>query len=173
MITLVDGAKVVIRRLASDDYDAVVALSETLTETERYMRFFTTHPGFLDQWARTLTTHSDEQCALGSFEDAALIGTASYVVAAEPGCAEVSVVIAHLQHERGVGTALLLALGRIARDDGIHHLVADVLAENNAMRRVITDAGWPCTQQLDGSVLRISVDLDAVHEGADRPSGKR
>lgn len=102
-LTLIDGASVVIRQLGADDYDAVVALSETLSDRERYMRFFTTHPGYLDQWARTLTVHSDEQCALGIFEDDTLIGTASYVLTAEPGCAEVSVVIAHLQHERGVG----------------------------------------------------------------------
>lgn len=167
-LTLIDGASVLIRQLEPDDYDAVVALSDTLSDTERYMRFFTTHPGYLDQWARTLTTRSDEQCALGVFEDDALIGTASYVLTVEPGCAEVSVVIAHLQHARGVGTALLRTLGRIAADDGIHHLVADVLAENSSMRRVITDGGWPCTQRLDGSVLSIRVDLDAIHdEGAD------
>ncbi len=164
-LTLIDGARVEVRQLASDDYDAVVALSETLTERERYMRFFTVHPGYLDEWARTLTTRSAEQHALGTFEDDALIGTASYVKTTQPGYAEVSVVIAHLQHERGVGTALLRSLGRVARDNGIHHLVADVLAENILMRKVITDGGWPCTQHLDGSVLSVDLDLDLVVDG--------
>lgn len=52
---LKDEACVEIRRLAIPDYAAVVLLSETLTEHERYLRFFTMHPGYLDEWARSLT----------------------------------------------------------------------------------------------------------------------
>ena len=69
------------------------------------------------------------------------------------------------QHERGVGTALLAALGHLARDAGHHRFVADVLYENYAMRRVISDAGWAVTQHRDGSVLSIEVNLDAVDDG--------
>jgi hypothetical protein len=37
-----------------------------------------------------------------------------------------------------------------------------VLAENYLMLRVMADAGWPCTRPLDGSVLHVEMDLDAV-----------
>jgi hypothetical protein len=56
----------------------------------------------------------------------------------------------------------LRELGRIARDAGQHRFVADVLAENHAMRRVIMDAGWPVTQHRDGSVFSVEVNLDEM-----------
>ena len=42
--TLLDGGLVSLRRLDLDDLDGIIALSETLTESERYFRFFTAHP---------------------------------------------------------------------------------------------------------------------------------
>ncbi|MET0993943.1 MAG: hypothetical protein ABWY20_07615 [Mycobacterium sp.] len=80
-----------------------------------------------------------------------------------PGYAEVAVVVAHNEHLRGVRTASLRRLGEIARENGVHHLIAEVLADNHPMLRVMTDAGWPCTRHLDGSVLHVEVDLDAIH----------
>jgi hypothetical protein len=64
---LKDEACVEIRRLAIPDYDAVVRLSETLTEHERYLRFFTMHPGYLDEWARSLTEQREDLFAIGAF----------------------------------------------------------------------------------------------------------
>ena len=94
----------------------------------------------------------------------------------QPGRAEIAVVVAHEQHARGVGTALLQKLGRIAHRAGLRHFVADVLAENYAMRRVIADAGWPITQHRDGSVLSVEVNLDDIDDSAEMaapPSGSR
>lgn len=161
--TLVDGATVELRRLGPDDYDALVELALTLTDRERYLRFFTLRPACLDEWARSLAACSsdDDQYALGVFEDGSLIATANYVMTSQPGCAEVSVVVAHLQHDRGIGTAVLQSLGIIAHRRGIRHFVADVLAENHPLRKVVVDAGWPCTWHRDGSVYTIDLDLDA------------
>jgi hypothetical protein len=61
-----------------------------------------------------------------------------------------------------VGTALLRRLCEIAKQDGVHHLVAEVLAENHPMQWVLTDSGWPCTRHLDGAVLHVDIDLDTV-----------
>ena len=162
--TLTDGESVTIRRLKSDDYDGVVALAVGLSEEERYLRFFTGHPTYVGEWALSLTTAAEGVVALGVFESGELIGVANYSELNDPGCAEIAVVVAHEQHERGVGTALLRALGRIAKDAGQHRFVADVLFENHAMRRVIKDAGWPATQHRDGSVVSIEVNLDDIND---------
>jgi len=159
--TLVDGAAVQLRRLGPGDYDALIELVGTLTDRERYMRFFTMHPAFLDEWARSLTTPNDDQYVLGVFEDDSLIATANYVMTSQPGYAEVAVLVAHLQHERGVGTALLRALRLAAHRNGIHHLVADVLVENHPLRKVVVDAGWPCSWHRDGTAFSVDLDLDA------------
>jgi RimJ/RimL family protein N-acetyltransferase len=158
--TLLDGATVTIRRLVPDDYDAVVALALTLNDQERYMRFFTVHPAYIGEWALALTAPAVGMVALGAFEATELIGVANYAVTDQPGYAEIAAVVAHDQHDRGVGTALLRTLGHLARRAGQRHLVADVLAENHAMRRVISDAGWPTTQHHDAGVLSIDINLD-------------
>lgn len=46
---------------------------------------------------------------------------------------------------------------------GLHHLVAEVLAENHQMLQVLSDTGWPCTRHLDGSVLHVEINLIAVN----------
>lgn len=158
--TLLDGAIVTIRRLVADDYDAVVTLAATLSDQERYMRFFTVHPAYIGEWALSLTAPAVGVVALGAFEATDLIGVANYAATDRPGYAEVAAVVAHDQHDRGVGTALLRNLGHLAHCSGQRHLVADILVENRAMCRVITDAGWPMTQHHDAGVLSIDVDLD-------------
>jgi RimJ/RimL family protein N-acetyltransferase len=163
--TLVDGEQVTLRSLNAGDHDAVVALAVDLSTEERYLRFFTVNPAFISDWASSLTTPAAGIVALGAFEAGDLIGVANYAESNQPGLAEIAVVVAHEQHERGVGTALLAALGHLARDAGHHRFVADVLYENYAMRRMISDAGWPVTQHRDGSVLSIEVNLDTVDDG--------
>ena len=160
--TLIDGAEVTLRILGAKDYDAVVSLAICLSTEERYQRFFTAHPTYIREWALSLTKPAKGIVALGAFESGELIGVANYAELSRPGECEIAVVVAHEQHERGVGTALLKALGKIAREAGQHRFVADVLFENSAMRRVLHDAGWSITQHRDGPVLIVEVDIDAV-----------
>ena len=163
---LVDGARVVVRRLNADDYDAVVRLATDLSAEERYMRFFTVHPAYIGEWALSLTAPAKDVVALGCFECGDLIGVANYAQVSSAGCAEIAVLVAHEQHDRGIGTALLHALADIAMDAGQHCFVAEVLFENYAMRKVIRDAGWPVTQHRDGSVVTIKVNLDDIDDTA-------
>lgn len=163
-VTLTDGTHAVLRPLSSQDVDAVLDLADSLSGQEKYFRFFTAHPRHAPQWADSVTASGGGGVALGAYDHGELVGVANYAVLQDPGRAEVGVVVAHDQHDRGIGTALLNALVDIARRDGQHHLVADVLAENHAMRKVIDDAHVPVTWHRDGSVLDVDVDLDAPTE---------
>jgi hypothetical protein len=80
-VNLIDGRRVSLRRLGAEDTDAVLALYEQLPERDRYLRFFTTHPANLDQFARRLTEPDSGWCAIGAFDAGRLIGVANYVVA--------------------------------------------------------------------------------------------
>jgi L-amino acid N-acyltransferase YncA len=165
---LVDGSIISIRPLASGDTDAILDLFESLTDEERYLRFFTMRPAHPEEWARSISEPRSDQCSLGAYSSGKLLGVANYVACQQPGYAEVSVVVAHAEHLRGVGTALLRRLGQIARENGLHRLVAEVLAENHLMHRVLSDAGWPCALHLEDSVLHVEVDLDALNSLAER-----
>lgn len=157
---LVDGSVISLRRLKPADADDIVRLYESMTDEERYFRFFAMHPAGLDGWARSIAEPRDDQYSLGAFSAGKLLGVANYVACPEPGYAEVAVVVAHAEHLRGVGTALLRRLGQVAKANGFHRLVAGVLWENHPMLRVLAHAGCRCTRELDGSVLSIEVDLD-------------
>jgi RimJ/RimL family protein N-acetyltransferase len=161
-VTLLDGAEVFVRRLNGRDVDAVIQLHQRLTDHEQYLRFFVTHPAYLETFASKVVQCNDKQCALGAFDSDGLIGVANYVLSGEPGVAEVAVAVAHEDHLRGVATTLLRRLGKIALSNGIHFFVADVLAENVSMLKVLSDAGWRHTTDFDGQVMSILIDLADV-----------
>jgi GNAT superfamily N-acetyltransferase len=166
--TLRDGATVSLRRLGSADIDAVIALHGTLSERELYLRFFTMHPAYLKTLAEKLTVGDGENYALGAFESGALIGVAHYAMCGKPATADVDVVVAHEDHLRGVGTALLRRLAQIARGNGIQHLVADVLVTNHLMFKVLHDVGLhPQHKSYDSGVVHFDIDLAAVSVDSD------
>jgi L-amino acid N-acyltransferase YncA len=166
--TLRDGATVLLRRLDAADIDAVIALHETLSDRELYLRFFTMHPAYLKTLANKLTEGNSQDYALGAFESGTLIGIASYAMCGRPATADVAVVVAHEDHLRGVGTALLRRLAQIARDNGIQHLVADVLTTNHLMFKVLHDAGLhPQHKSYDSGVVHFDIDLAAVSVDSD------
>jgi GNAT superfamily N-acetyltransferase len=160
IVALLDGATVRLRRLASNDFDDVVSLADSLSDEERYLRFFAAHPSYVDDWASSLTEPYPGIVALGAYLDGRLIGVANYAEGTDAGSAEIAVVVAHHHHDRGVGTALLGELGRVARRQGIRHLTADVLAENSSMRRIITESPWSFTLHRSGTVFEVDVDLE-------------
>jgi RimJ/RimL family protein N-acetyltransferase len=53
-------------------------------------------------------------------------------------------------------------LGTIACRNGIRTFTADVLPDNSAMLKVLSDAGWQHTTRLDDSVLSIRIDLSQL-----------
>lgn len=161
--TLRDGAAVLLRRLEPTDIDAVIALHDTLTDRERYLRFFTMHPAYLKTLAHKLTEVNGKDYALGAFESGNLIGVANYGVCGKPATAEVAVVVAHADHLRGVGTALLRRLAQVARANRIRYFVADVMTTNHLMFKVFRDAGLqPRRTEYSDGVVHLEFDLDDI-----------
>lgn len=157
--TLWDGTKITVRDLEPEDFPAVMALADNLSGDELYLRFFTYHPKYLTEWAHSVTQSAAGNVALGAFDDEELLAVGNYITSGEFGTAEISVVVAHRSHHRGIATALLRRLGEHARRAGVQRLIADVLMQNRDMRQVIAAAGWPCTQRRNDDVLTIEVDL--------------
>jgi GNAT superfamily N-acetyltransferase len=156
---LSDGRLVSLRRLVADDAQAVVALHQSLSDHDRYLRFFTLHPVQLDEFVGKLIEHSAGQYALGAFDADRLVGVASYAVSDSPTVADIAIVVAHEDHLHGVGTALLRRLAEIAETHGIRRFVADILADNRLMIKVMSDLGWPSERLRYGAVCRLQFEL--------------
>lgn len=158
-VRLLDGTEILVRRLDDGDIGSIIELHKRLTDRERYQRFFVVHPAYLEEFAQKVVARDPRHWGLGAFERGRLIGVANYVVSNKPDVAEVAVAVAHQDHLRGVATALLQCLAKIAIRNGIHTFTADVLADNVAMLKVLSDGGWRHTAHLDGSVLSMRIDL--------------
>jgi GNAT superfamily N-acetyltransferase len=166
-VKLLDESAISVRRLGKRDTEAVIELHKQLTDRERYMRFFVVHPEFLESFAEEVVECDQRHCALGAFESGHLIGVANYVVPNDGDVAEVAVAVAHEDHLRGVATALLRRLAEIAPGNGIKAFTADVLAENSAMLKVLSDAPWRRTTGFDDPVVGIRIDLSDVADHTD------
>jgi GNAT superfamily N-acetyltransferase len=156
---LLHGRLVSLRRLRADDAEAVVALHQNLSDHDRYLRFFTLNPVQLDELVGKLIEPGVAQYALGAFDADRLIGVANYAVSDDPTVADIAVVVAHEYHLHGVGTALLRRLAEIAETHGIRRFVADILADNRLMIKVMTDLGWPSERLSYGAVCRLEFEL--------------
>ncbi len=167
---LLDGRRVSLRPLSADDAEAVAALHRNLSSYDRYLRFFTLNPAHLDELVGTLTKPADGRYALGAFDGRRLIGVANYAISNDATVADIAILIAHEDHLCGVGTALLRRLAEVAETYGISRFVADILADNRLMFKVMSDLGWPCERLSYGPVCRLEFELPQHLPGAFNPA---
>jgi acyl-CoA synthetase (NDP forming)/RimJ/RimL family protein N-acetyltransferase len=155
---LADGSPALLRRLGPGDLSDVLRLHESLTERDRYLRFSTLHPADLaGHLARTLCGERGA-VSLGARVRGRLVGVVQ-LVPVHADAAEVAAVVDSAWHSCGVGTVLLEELAAVALRMGIQRLVADVLAENGPMTRVLLDLGLPVEVSRQGPDSRIEVVL--------------
>ena len=158
---LTDGRIVSIRQLVESDKAAVLRLHEQLPEQDRYLRFFTLGQAHLATFATRLTTEDDaHRGALGAFANSELIGVAHYEVLDDPTKAEIALVVNHTIQAHGLGTLLLEHLVSLARERGVQHFVAEVLAENHQMIDVFINCGLAVSISHDGPVLHLTMPLN-------------
>ncbi|MGB9223584.1 GNAT family N-acetyltransferase [Mycobacterium sp.] len=162
---LLDGRRVLLRRLGTDDAEVVAALHRNLSDYDRYFRFFTLTPVHLSELVGALLEPAVGRCALGAFDGDRLIGVANYKVASDPTVADIAVVVANEDHLCGVGTALLRRLAEIAETRGVRRFVADILADNDVMLKVASDLGWRRERSSQGVVCHLEFELPVPSRG--------
>ena len=99
---------------------------------------------------------------VGSGPDETLIGGATYVSLPSAGgtrAAEVAFTIEEDFQGQGLASKLLALLATIARQQGMAHFEADVLAGNAPMLKVFERSGLPLTKARDGGVTHVVMDL--------------
>ncbi len=155
---LADGAIVRLRELDRSDATLVAALYAELPTEDRVFRFF--GAGVRADVSALLERRHPADVSIGAFRGEDLVGVAHAIVFDDdPATAEIAVAVIHPAQTHGVGTLLVEHLASRARGRGVRRFVADVLAENARMWRVITDSGFPVRRSGGGSQGHVELDL--------------
>ncbi|MGY1734977.1 GNAT family N-acetyltransferase [Geodermatophilus sp. SYSU D00684] len=155
-----DGTPVVLTRLAPADAGELLALHEGLAERDTWLRFATMHPADLAGYVRRSLDPAGGSLTVGARVRGRLAGAVQLFPLGD-GTAEIAVVVDGHERLAGVATALLEQVAAEATRLGIARLVAEVLAENGPMLRVLTDLGLAVRRRSEGPVVHVEVTLHA------------
>src|SRR5438034_9949551 len=167
VIELRDGSKVHLRPIAAEDepllHEAVAAMSERTV----YFRFFSPLKRMSDALAHRLAVvdYHDRFAIVATMNRAngkeRIVGVARYDRASGTDVAETAVAVVDEFQRRGMGSALLAILAKVARQEGIKTFSLIVLPENQQMLGLLRKMGWIHQARLAGGVYEISFDLPA------------
>ena len=150
-----------LRPVAPTDAHDLLELHARASDRSLYLRFFTTNRGAPRDYVDRLLGSSAEQEALVVELGGALAAVGNYVRTGVDE-AEVAFFVDDAHHGEGLATLLLEHLAACARRRGVRRFVAEVLADNGAMLRVLTDSGFSVSRSLDHDVVTVRLSIDRV-----------
>ncbi len=166
---LKDGSAVTIRPIRPDDEPLMVKFHEVLSEQSVYYRYFrpfklsqrVTHERlarlcFID-YDRQMALVAEKRGAQGDAPEIVGVGRMTRV----PGTAEadVAVLVADRHQRAGLGTELVTRLVKVAREEKVGRLIADVLPQNAGMLRVFEKVGFRRRKGADDTVAEVELVL--------------
>lgn len=166
-LELTDGTKVLVRPIVPEDepllHEAVAAMSERTV----YFRFFSPLKRMSDALAHRLAVVDyNDRFALVATDrprgSERIVGVARYDRVVNTDVAEVAVAVIDEFQRRGLGSALMTILGKVATEHGIKTFTLIVLPENQQMLGLLRKMGWIHRAKLSGGVYDISFELPVV-----------
>lgn len=170
-VTLRDGTRVTLRPIRPEDEPLMRRFHETLSERSVYLRYF--QP--LELSRRVAHERLLRICFNDYDRDIALVAVVREGAAGEPAIvavgrltrvpgtdeAEYAVLVSDLYQNRGLGEELLGRLVRIARDEGVRRLSADILADNAPMQHLSRKVGFRLRpKEGEPRLVRSEMDLE-------------
>jgi ribosomal protein S18 acetylase RimI-like enzyme len=158
------GSLIEIRSLRPEDEPGLRAAIGRASAQSMRRRFFSAKREFSEK-ERSFFMKIDFRnhvalVALAQDEDQSLIvGGGRYIVAAEPGRAEMAFLVFDEWQGQGIGSILLRHLIKIARNAGLRELTAEVLCENTAMLKVFTKFNFKRVSQPDPQTIHLVLPL--------------
>ena len=158
-----DGREVEIRALRPDDKDDMLAAVSRTGTPSLQRRFFVVKKGFSErEIAFFMNVDFVNHAALAALADEdgrkVIVGGGRYIVT-DPGKAEIAFVVIDDYQGQGIGTLLMRHLAVIARKAGLRELIAEVLPENAAMRKVFGKFGFQSRRGTDPKVIHLALTL--------------
>jgi RimJ/RimL family protein N-acetyltransferase len=163
-IVLRDGARAVVRRLASGDVAVVQQVFDGLADDSRRQRFAGPKPALSKRDLALLTAvdHEDHE-ALVAVEPASgrAVGEARVVRDRDDrGVGEVAFAVADASQGRGLGTILADLLARRARELGISTVRATLLPGNARSGALLRRMGRVVSRRYEQGQLELEIALD-------------
>jgi GNAT superfamily N-acetyltransferase len=154
-----DGREIEIRALRANDRDDMLAAVGRTGTQSLQRRFFVVRRGFSEkEIAYFMNIDFANHVALVALaeEDGrrVIIGGGRYIVT-EPGKAEIAFVVIDDYQGQGIGTLLMRHLAVLARGAGLREMIAEVLPENAAMRKVFGKFGFQPRRGPDPQVVHL------------------
>ncbi len=167
-LELTDRTKVHVRPIVPEDepllHEAVAAMSERSV----YFRFFSPLKRMPDALAHRLAVvdYKDRFALVATTNKPGrkerIVGVARYDRVPDTDVAETAVAVVDEFQRRGLGSALMSILGKVASDHGIKTFTLIVLPENQQMLGLLRKMGWIHRAKLSGGVYDISFELPAA-----------
>jgi acetyl coenzyme A synthetase (ADP forming)-like protein len=160
--TLKDGGSIHIRAIRPDDRERLLDHFRQLSADSVHFRFFGAKRRLTEAELDRLTRLDFVRqvglvATLLEVGEERIIGVGRYIVADEnPGSAEVAFAVADAHQGRGIGTALLDHLARIARTHGVREFQADVLGDNRRMLEVFGASGFVVKKTTEAGVVHLT-----------------
>lgn len=133
-----------IRELTADDADQVIDVFESLSEFDRYLRFFRPMPSYPSSVLTMLTAmDGQDHVAVGAFVNGTCVGVIRSVrLSRRPTTAEVAVTVSSGYRGLGIARRLMAALTDLAHARGVERFEIDVLPSNRAALALFRSLGF-------------------------------
>jgi GNAT superfamily N-acetyltransferase len=168
VLVLVDGTRLRLRPLGSEDRDGFAALFARLSPESRYRRFLSPKRELTPREVSDFTDIDHiRHAAFAAIDqrDGSIVGVGRYVhVADRPKVADIAVEVTDELQNMGIGTALAKHTVQRARDNGFALLTATTLRENRSARAMLRRFEFHAYAS-DGSEIAHELKLDASSDG--------
>lgn len=164
---LPSGREVTIRPIRGDDGARLAAAHERLSPDTRYRRFLAAKPRLTEDEIRYLTEVDGRDhvalVATAPGDPERILGVGRFIRSQDdPASAEFAIVVGDHYQRDGLGTELVTRLADAAIQRGISRFTATVLADNEAVHRLLRRLpGEFGEQRRTGAVEELSIDLAA------------
>ncbi|MFI7467526.1 GNAT family N-acetyltransferase [Nonomuraea sp. NPDC049646] len=157
-LRLADNTEVHLRALTPAFREAVRDLHDRCSPESRRFRYFTSMPSLPPRMFDRLCDRGRGE-SLVACHDGQAVALGSLMYCADPGAAEIALLVEDGWQGRGLGGQLARALITTARDQGFAEIRATMLADNARMRRLMTGLGAAIGYTDDPGVIeaRLSV----------------
>jgi acetyl coenzyme A synthetase (ADP forming)-like protein len=180
-VALRDGSTIRVRPAEPEDFEAIKAFLEGLSEQSRWLRFLGAGPNLAEAARAAVTPESSVSLvavtgapARRRFAKIRRDPAKSHVVAhamyvrERSDEAEIAFAVADDWQDHGIATIMLAQLADLAAAEGIHTFVAMVMPENHRMIDVFRTSGYPVDVRSGPDVIEVSFPTSVSAEGRRR-----